>query len=311
MIEIQTVSEPALARLVAVRNAVWPHDPLTRADLVDWRKQAEDTTWLVASRGGEDVGAGIGVHGWHSPPGVGRLRIHVLPSARGHGAGTALLAHLGAWLAGHRCTEATAAVFEPDADSLAWAARRGFTEVGRHSTLALDLDGVAAPSIDPPDGIEIVAWADHPDLARALYDVYLEAAPDIPGDDDAELPAFEHWLANDMQGAGDRPEATFVALERGTVVGYAKLSISSGESDTAWHDLTGVRRAWRGRGIAGALKRAEIAWAKENDFRRLLTQNEERNEPVRRLNQRHGYVLEPGLVTVRGRIGHPPGSEAF
>jgi GNAT superfamily N-acetyltransferase len=68
------------------------------------------------------------------------------------------------------------------------------------------------------------------------------------------------------------------------------------------HDITGVKRAWRGRGIAGALKAAEIAWAKENGYERLETQNEERNEPIRRLNQRHGYVVEPGWITVRGPL---------
>ena len=103
-----------------------------------------------------------------------------------------------------------------------------------------------------------------------------------------------------MQGAGDRPEATFVAVADGHVVGYAKLSISAGATDVAWHDLTGVLRSWRGRGIAGALKRAEIAWAKANGFARLQTANEERNEPIRRLNERHGHVLEPGFITVRG-----------
>jgi GNAT superfamily N-acetyltransferase len=66
--------------------------------------------------------------------------------------------------------------------------------------------------------------------------------------------------------------------------------------------MTGVLRGWRGRGIAGALKRAEIAWAMRNGFTRLETANEERNEPIRRLNQRHGYVAEPGHVIVRGPI---------
>ena len=70
----------------------------------------------------------------------------------------------------------------------------------------------------------------------------------------------------------------------------------------AMHDITGVKRAWHGRGIGGALKAAEIAWAKANGFERLQTQNEERNEPIRRLNQRHGYVVEPGSVTVRGPL---------
>ena len=61
------------------------------------------------------------------------------------------------------------------------------------------------------------------------------------------------------------------------------------------HDMTGVRRAWRGRGIARALKAAEIAWAKESGYERLETQNEERNEPIRRLNERYGYVVHAGL----------------
>ena len=59
--------------------------------------------------------------------------------------------------------------------------------------------------------------------------------------------------------------------------------------------MTGVRRAFRGRGIAGALKRAEIAWAKQAGYERLQTNNEVRNEPIRRLNERHGYVAaSPG-----------------
>ena len=66
--------------------------------------------------------------------------------------------------------------------------------------------------------------------------------------------------------------------------------------------MTGVLRAWRRRGIAGALKRAEIAWAKQNGFTKLCTGNEERNEPSRRLNEKYGYRPEPGTVTVRGPI---------
>ena len=63
-----------------------------------------------------------------------------------------------------------------------------------------------------------------------------------------------------------------------------------------------MRRDARGRGIAGCLKRAEIAWAKQNGFRYLRTFDEERNEPIRRLNERHGYRLEPGFVSVRGTL---------
>jgi GNAT superfamily N-acetyltransferase len=135
-----------------------------------------------------------------------------------------------------------------------------------------------------------------------MCEVAREAYPDIPGEEDAEMPAFDQWLSMDMQGSGDRPEATFVALAGDVVVGYAKLSLSRARPTVVMHDITGVKRSWRGRGIAGALKAAEIAWAKASGYERLETQNEERNEPIRRLNQRHGYVVEPGSVTVRGPI---------
>jgi GNAT superfamily N-acetyltransferase len=86
------------------------------------------------------------------------------------------------------------------------------------------------------------------------------------------------------------------------VVGYAKFSLGDARPNVAFHDMTGVKRSWRGRGVAGALKRAEIAWAKNNGYARLETFNEERNEPIRRLNERHGYRPTPGQIIVRGPI---------
>ncbi len=78
---------------------------------------------------------------------------------------------------------------------------------------------------------------------------------------------FEDWLAQEMQGSGDRADATFVALAGDEVVGYAKFSLTAAQPETAHHDMTGVKRAWRGRGIAGALKRAQISWAKDQGYR--------------------------------------------
>ena len=84
------------------------------------------------------------------------------------------------------------------------------------------------------------------------------------------------------------------------VVGYAKLALSSAREHVVMHDLTGVLREWRGRGIAAALKRTQIAWAKHAGFAKLETSNEVRNEPIRRLNERHGYVPEPGQISLLG-----------
>ena len=133
-----------------------------------------------------------------------------------------------------------------------------------------------------------------------MYEVAREAVPDIPGEDDVDIGTLDEWLSRDMQGDSDDPNAVFVALANGEVAGYAKLALDKDRTDRAYHDLTGVKRAHRGRGIAASLKRTQIAWAKANGYTSLQTSNEVRNEPIRRLNERHGYVLEPGVVIVRG-----------
>ena len=302
MIEVEEIGATALGRLVAVHNAVRRDDPAAIEEFVDWKRQAGATVWLVAVASGEDVGAGVGVAGWHARPQTAHIEAWALPAVRGRGVGSALLGELTRWSARNGCTAVETPVAEDDGASVAWVQHRGFVEVGRDSRLVLDLGPIEAPAVAPPDGIEIVAWADRPGLEEAMYEVYLEAEPDIPGEEETEPPSLEQWLANDMRGVADRPEAVFVALSGSEVVGFAKLALPARWTGTAHHDLTGVRRAWRGRGIAGALKRAQIRWAKEQGYRRLVTSNEERNEPIRRLNARHGYRVEPGRVLMRAPI---------
>jgi GNAT superfamily N-acetyltransferase len=299
--EVTEINEDELARWVAVVKAA-TNEADTAEGYLDWKRQARETVWLLASEGKDDLGAAIGIGGWHSPEGVARGEVAVLREARGSGVGSALLDSLSSWARELGYTDLMGPVKETDDVSLAWAARRGFAEIGRNSLLALDLTRTARPTVDAPDGIEIASWAERPGVEAGMYAVAREAYPDVPGQEDAEVAPFEEWLAMDMQGAGDRPEATFVALSDGEVVAYAKLSLSRARPTVAMHDMTGVRREWRGRGIARALKAAEIAWALDNGFERLETQNEERNEPIRRLNERYGYVVEPGSVTVRGPV---------
>ena len=301
MLEIREIGERDLARWVAVTKAA-TNEADTVGGYLDWKRQARQTAWLLASDGKADVGTAIGIGGWHSPEGVARGSVAVAPEFRRVGVGSALLDALSGWARDLGYVDLMGPVKETDDVSLAWTRRRGFVEIGRNSILALDLTRAMKPTVQAPDGIEVVAWAERPEAAPGMYAVAREAYPDVPGEEDPEIAPLEEWLAMDMQGAGDRPEATFVALAGDEVVAYAKLSLSLARPTVAMHDMTGVLRAWRGRGIARALKAAEIAWAIENGYERLETQNEERNEPIRRLNERYGYVVEPGSITVRGPI---------
>jgi GNAT superfamily N-acetyltransferase len=304
---VREIHEDELERWVATRQAA-AGEADTVDGYLDWKRQARETVWLLASDTGRDVGVAIGIGGWHTPEGVARASVAVLPDARSRGVGSMLLHEVSGWGRDLGYVELLGSVKENDADSLAWAVRRGFVEVGRNSLLALDLGSLEPPAVEPPAGGAIVSWAERPDAAPGMYEVAREAYPDVPGEEESEVAPFEEWLEMDMQGAGDRPEATFVALADDEVVAYAKLSLSLARPTVAMHDITGVRRAWRGRGIARALKAAEIAWALANGYERLETENEERNEPIRRLNERFGYAVEPGSVTVRGPIRQASGT---
>ena len=302
MIEIREIGSDELEGWLALAAAVRPDRAGSVGDYVDWKRQAEDMAWFVAAIDGEDMGCALAYVGWHSAPGTGTGEAFVLPEHRGAGVGLALYSEVAGWVSERGCVTLETTVAEDDAASFAWANRRGFREVGRNSRLVLDLTAIETPIIGPPEGVEIVTWADRPDLARGLYDVACEAYPDEPGSEGNLMDPYEAWLAKDMRGDSDRPDATFIALVDGEVAGYAKLSLSSSDAKVAHHDMTGVRRAFRGRGIAGALKRAEIAWAKEAGYERLETNNEVRNEPIRRLNERHGYTVQPGVVVLHDSL---------
>ena len=66
--------------------------------------------------------------------------------------------------------------------------------------------------------------------------------------------------------------------------------------------MTAVSRALRGRGVASSLKRAQIAWAKEHGLKRLTAQNDERNAPMRRINNALGYRATTGWIHLYARV---------
>ena len=288
--------------VVAVHNAVDLRNPVLRDELRAWTADLPHAFFVVRD-GEEPVGAARIV----AEP--GRLqpvaRLEVLAGRRRQGIGSALFAAVSSWARSRDATSLEGWIHADDEDGLAFVRNRGFEQIGKEITVELDLRGLDAPAVDPPAGIAVVTWAERPESARGLYEVYCEASPDIPGEEDDELEPYEDWLRHHMSGPGDLPEATFVALAGDEVVGYSKFSLTRAQPEVAHHDLTGVKRAWRGRGIAGALKRKQIAWAKEQGYERLSTRNEERNAPIRKLNERYGYRPTVPRLTFRGPIGAP------
>jgi mycothiol synthase len=293
--------EPDDHAALEVYNTVWPHDPLTMDEVRSFQEGARDHVTFLARLDGAVAGSAVGAI---LPQRADRVFtiITVLAGQRRHGAGSELYAAISAWAAGRGLAEIEVPVLDNDPGSLAFAHRRGFAEERREMGVMLHLAGITPPPIEVPAGVEIVTWAERPELARGMYEVALEAEPDIPGSEDDEMEPFDDWLAHDMRGAGDRPEATFVAVAGGEVVGYAKFALSEAQPKIAHHDLSAVKRAWRRRGVARALKAAQINWALAHGYTELHTRNEERNEPIRRLNAHFGYRPGIGRIYLAGPL---------
>jgi len=226
--------------------------------------------------------------------------VAVRQELRGTGVGTSLLRSVSAWARSAGADALITQLAETEARGLSWAASRGFVEIARDVRLALDVRSAPVPAAELPQDVELTTLAARPDFIRGVYEVLLEAEPDVPGTEEIELPPFEQWQESEFFWAVKNPQAVFVASTPAEVVGVASLDLRA--DGLAVHVGTGVKRAWRGRGVATALKATQIAWAKEAGYKRLETSNDSRNTPILRLNESFGYTEQPGVLTLRGPL---------
>jgi mycothiol synthase len=279
-----------LEQMIAVRKVVTPEARPTVENLRHNLETTEGLTYLVARIEEDPVACGFvepsgGSHG--------DADIAVVPTLRRRGIGSAMLADVSDRARSLAKDELQFEVRESDHESLSFLERRGYEQVGAEKAVSLDLDAVQPRPVEPPPGVRIVSRAEEPNLLRGMYKVCVEAEADIPGN--VGVRSFAEWRAHEIDKPSRRSELTFAALVDGEVVGYAGLQAFG---DQAHHGLTAVKRSWRRRGVGTALKHAEIAAAKRAGFRLLVTGSEERNLPMRRLNERLGFRPAPELSTL-------------
>jgi mycothiol synthase len=290
MLVISTVrSDADLEDMIRVQALVRPEWQPKLENLRHHLDSNPDLTYFVGRLGKEPVACGF-VEPW-GPFSNGDVA--VVPARRRSGIGSALLAEVSSRARGFGKTEIQGEVQESDAESRAFFDRRGFVPVGGEKALVLELDGIEPAEPEPPEGVRIVTRAEMPDRLDDMYALATQADEDIPGS--AGVQSYERWRAMDIDRPNCLPELCFLALAGDEVIGYAVLQ-DSGER--AFHGLTVTRRDWRRRGVATALKHAEISTAKRAGYKRLLTESEERNEPMRRLNEKLGFVPAPEWSTV-------------
>ena len=274
-------------RAAAMRQRAWPDSIITEQGMrhtLECVPERAELRMLAWEEGGEIVGWVTAAHEWWTTePHRGTLMVAVDPARRGEGIGSALAAaadeHLTA--IGVRTTRA-GSLDEPGARAL--AARLGFREIAASAKSAVDPRTVVPEPV--PDDVRIVPFADLDD-PRALYELDVEVSNDIPNEEFDGV-SFDEWQGEFWRSPLIHQDASLVAYVGGELAALTMIRIDE-PSGRAENNVTGTRRAFRGRGLARLLKSHSLSLAGRLGATIVLTDNDETNAPMLAVNTRLGY----------------------
>jgi GNAT superfamily N-acetyltransferase len=244
---------------------------------------------LLAESGDAVVGSGVANR---SQVEGGFVAARVVPDYRRRGVGSALLGVLLDHLVDHGFGSVRAHAESDGAH--AFAIHHGFQEVDREveQVRAVMPDEPPAP---PYEGVEFWTVAQRPELLQRSFALAQQGYADMVLKTGPAVVPINEWLVEEAT----LPGGTFVALEHGIIVGYAGLNAWTDDDTRAENGLTVVDRRWRGRGLATALKRRQLAWAAAHGIREIVTWTQEGNEAMQRVNGSLGYVTRSVSRTMR------------
>jgi mycothiol synthase len=271
-----------------VRRIVMPNESVPTIESLR-AEEGPDNLLLLAESGDDVIGSGVANR---SQVEGGFVAARVVPDHRRRGVGSALLRVLLDHLVERGFGSVRAHV--GDDGAYAFAVRHRFQEVDRQveQVRALTSDEPAPPEFE---GVEFRTVEQRPELLQRSFALAQQGFADMVLTTGPASVSIDEWLREEAT----LPGGTFVALEHGIIVGYAGLIAWTDDDTRAENGLTVVDRRWRGRGLATALKRRQLAWAAAHGIREIVTWTQEGNEAMQRVNLRLGYVPRSVSRTMR------------
>jgi GNAT superfamily N-acetyltransferase len=295
--------------LIHVRNAALPEYPGTVEEM-RYHDQHRDPKcefrrW-VAEQDGRIVAAGMYSQSpWMYHPRKFEVYVTVHPDFQCRGIGSALYDQVMGALAPLDPLSVRSHAREDMARSVRFLQKRGFVEDMREWESRLDV-----PAFDPApfagaedrvrgEGIAIKTFKEleaDPERDRKLYELETELSKDVPHPDEQTPVSYEHYVESVLRSPNLLPEGIFVAVGGGEYVGMSALWRRQADNDLDT-GLTGVRRPYRRRGIALAMKLRAIAYARAHGHPVIRTENETGNRGMLSINERLGFVKQPAWVS--------------
>jgi GNAT superfamily N-acetyltransferase len=299
------------AALAAIDTAVYPDYP-ANADDIRYEDENFDLTRYITKRyvaevKGQIVGSGVYSHmpsRFH--PQRFWMWVGVHPGLQRQGIGRSLYERI---LADLRALDAIAVATssrETMAESLAFLAKRGFREVLRSWESRLDV-----PAFDPTpfqkyldrverDGIVLTPLAAErerdPAWLAKVYGLHTAAMADVPSHTPYTPPPLDLFRRQVIESPSVLLDGYYVAVDGDRYVGESYLNRNKTEPGHLYQGLTGVRREYRGRGLAMALKLKTIKYAREHGYSLIKTWNATVNEGMLAINARLGFVRQPAWI---------------
>jgi GNAT superfamily N-acetyltransferase len=308
---------------IAERNT-W-YGPMEQGNAEEWRVWetmtpddsllrlvVEDGTGRLAAMANVSNGGAF-----RHPDGAQSGGVSVARADRGKGIGSALLAVIVDEAVRRKAPRFLAAASNAHPDSLEWAAKRGFREIGRRIEAYVELasfdparfsarvdqvrrSGIVFRTID-----EIVDGRDDESrerFIRALHDAEKPMWEDIPWATPTPHWPFERFRQMAFESGQMLADASVVAYDGETIAALTTTGKRESRDGYTW--MTGVGRDYRGRGVATAIKVEALSRAKSKGLRAMLTTNDEPNKAMREINAKLGYQVLPAHVQLEKPLVH-------
>ncbi|OLE69686.1 hypothetical protein AUF78_09965 [archaeon 13_1_20CM_2_51_12] len=312
-IEMREFDPTDYSRLVEIYSANYPDYPRSEGE---WRSRDEslDRSKYYLQRYSfleNDVIVGFGVVSHVTDmfhPRKFWIEILVDPVSQGRGIGGAIYDRLTAELEKLNAVIAWAGGREDLPRLTGFYQRRGFVEKQIAWESRLDVSRADFPHFREysenvqKQGITLTTLAkaqkEGQDSMKKLHELVQIISADMPSIASFTPTSYEQWEAFELKNPNLLPDGYMIAKDGSIHVGLSTVWRIDKEPRSLIQGNTGVRREYRGRGIAVALKLAVIDFAKRNGYEKVKTWNASDNAAMLAVNTKLGFKREVGWITL-------------